>query len=150
MADGLVSPQGLRQSSHRLVVPTRGRGFVEVTAPVREWVEAQGIGAGLLTLWCRHTSASLLVQENADRTVRADLEAFFARLAPEGSGLYRHHEEGPDDMPAHIRAALLPTGLSIPVEAGRPVLGTWQGIYLFEHRAAPHRREVALHLLGEG
>ena len=132
------------------MVSTRGRGFVEVTAAVREWVEAQRIGVGLLTVWCRHTSASLLVQENADRNVRADLEAFFARLVPEGQDLYRHHEEGPDDMPAHIRAALLPTGLSIPVEAGRPVLGTWQGIYLLEHRTAPHRRELALHLLGEG
>lgn len=149
MADHPAAPAGLRQAHHRLVVPTRGRGFVEVTAAVGDWVGAQGIGAGLLTVWCRHTSASLLVQENADRNVRADLETFFARLVPEGRD-YRHHEEGPDDMPAHIRAALLPTGLSIPVEAGRPVLGTWQGIYLFEHRAAPHRRELALHLLGEG
>ena len=132
------------------MVSTRGRGFVEVTAAVREWVEAQGISVGLLTVWCRHTSASLLVQENADRDVRADLEAFFARLVPEGQDLYKHHEEGPDDMPAHIRAALLPTGLSIPVEAGRPALGTWQGIYLLEHRTAPHRRELALHLIGEG
>lgn len=150
MADLPVLAVGLRQALHRLVVPTPGRGLVEVTGQVRAWVEAQGIGTGLLTIWCRHTSASLLVQENADPDVRADLEAFFARLVPEGRGLYRHRDEGPDDMPAHIRAALTATQLSIPVDAGRPVLGTWQGIYLFEHRAAPHRRELALHLLGEG
>ena len=103
---------------------------------------------GLLTIWCRHTSASLLVQENADPDVRADLEAFFRRLVPENAG-YRHEDEGPDDMPAHIKSALTQTQLSVPVDGGRPVLGTWQGIYMFEHRAAPHRRELALHLIGE-
>ncbi len=139
----------MKQVAHRLVVPTPGRGLVEVTAPVLRWVAAQGLATGLLTVWCRHTSASLLVQENADPDVRADLERFFARLAPEGRGLYQHDAEGPDDMPAHIRAALTAVQLSIPVEQGRPALGTWQGIYLFEHRTAPHRRELALHLIGE-
>lgn len=137
----------MRQSLHRLNVRTEGQGLVEITRPVVEWVAAQAAGTGLLTLWCRHTSASLLVQENADPDVRADLVAFFRRVVPEG-GLYRHQDEGPDDMPAHIKAALTQTQLSVPVENGRPVLGTWQGIYLFEHRTAPHRREVVLHLLG--
>jgi secondary thiamine-phosphate synthase enzyme len=118
---------------------------------VRRFVASQDPATGLLTLWCRHTSASLLVQENADPDVRADLEAFFSRLAPEAPGRYRHQQEGPDDMPAHIRAALGQTGLSIPVEQGRLVLGTWQGIYLWEHRKSPHRREVVLHLItGDG
>ena len=139
----------MEQRLHRIEITTRGRGLVDITDQVCNWARRQGLVTGLLTIWCRHTSASLLVQENASPDVQADLEAFFARLVPEGANLYRHHEEGPDDMPAHIRAALLPTGFSIPVEAGRPVLGTWQGIYLFEHRAAPHRRELALHLLGE-
>ena len=139
----------LEQHLHRLVVATRGRGLVEVTGPVRRWTAAQGIGTGLLTIWCRHTSASLLVQENASPEVQADLEAFLARLVPEGGdGRYRHEEEGPDDMPAHIRAALTQTQLAIPVEAGAPLLGTWQGIYLWEHRTRPHRRELVLHLIG--
>lgn len=138
----------MRQYLHRLSIVTEGPGLIEITAPVCSWVKQMCDGAGLLTIWCRHTSASLLVQENADPNVRADLEAFFRRLAPEGAG-YRHQDEGPDDMPAHIKAALSQTGLVIPVDAGRPVLGTWQGIYLFEHRAAPHRRELVLHLLGE-
>jgi secondary thiamine-phosphate synthase enzyme len=136
----------MRQSSHRLIVDTSGQGLVEITREVSAWVAGQDIATGLLTLFCRHTSASLLIQENADPDVRADLETFFARIAPEGRGLYVHDAEGPDDMPAHIRAALVQ--LSIPVEAGRPVLGTWQGVYLFEHRRRPHRREVALHLIG--
>ena len=111
---------------------------------------AKTIAAGLLTLWCRHTSASLLVQENASPDVRADLEDFFRRLVPDGGGgRYRHDYEGPDDMPAHIRAALTQTQLSIPVAEGRPVLGTWQGIYLWEHRTRPHRRELVLHLVGD-
>lgn len=137
----------MRQALHRITVSTRGAGLVGISEPVLRWVAEQGIGTGLLTIWCRHTSASLLVQENADPDVRADLEAFFRRLVPEGAH-YRHQAEGPDDMPAHIRAALTQTQLSIPVQDGRPVLGTWQGIYLFEHRAAPHRREVVLHLIG--
>ena len=131
-------------------VQTRGPGLTYVTAPVRRWVAAQGIGTGLLTVWCRHTSASLIVQENASPEVRADLEDFFRRLVPDGGGgRYRHEDEGPDDMPAHIRAALTQTQLSIPVRDGRPVLGTWQGIYLYEHRTRPHRRELVLHLIGE-
>jgi secondary thiamine-phosphate synthase enzyme len=130
-----------------LNIVTNGQGLVPVTEPVCRWVAEQRIATGLLTIWCRHTSASLLVQENADPDVRADLETFFRRLVPEGAG-YRHEDEGPDDMPAHIKAALTQTQLSIPVDDGRPVLGTWQGIYLFEHRAAPQRRELVLHLLG--
>jgi secondary thiamine-phosphate synthase enzyme len=138
----------MRQAMHRLTISTRGRGLTDVTEPVRRWVAEQQIGMGLLTIWCRHTSASLLVQENADPDVRADLETFFSRIAPEHAG-YRHEDEGPDDMPAHIKAALTQTQLAVPVDDGRPVLGTWQGIYLFEHRAAPHRRELVLHLIGE-
>jgi secondary thiamine-phosphate synthase enzyme len=137
----------MKQALHHLSVATHGQGLTDITEPIRRWVADQGIGMGLLTVWCRHTSASLLVQENADPTVRADLLAFFRRLVPEGAG-YRHQDEGPDDMPAHIKAALTQTQLSIPVEHGRPVLGTWQGVYLFEHRAAPHRRDITLHLLG--
>src|ERR1700752_3448426 len=138
----------MRQTLHHLAVTTQGQGLIDVTAPIRQWVAAQCVGAGLLTIWCRHTSASLLVQENADPDVRADLETFFARLVPTNAG-YRHQDEGPDDMPAHIRAALTQTQLAIPVDQGRPVLGTWQGIYLFEHRNAPHQRELVLHLIGE-
>ncbi len=139
----------MRQAVSTLTVETQGAGLVDFTPAVRRWVASQGIGTGLLTLWCRHTSASLLVQENASPDVRADLQDFFATLAPHMRGRYRHDDEGPDDMPAHIRAALTQTGLSIPVLDGAPVLGTWQGIYLFEHRDAPHRREVVLHLIGE-
>ena len=140
----------MEQRLHRIEVATRGPGLVAVTDQVVAWAAAQGLRTGLLTIWCRHTSASLLVQENASPEVREDLEAFFRRLVPEGGGRYRHEEEGPDDMPAHIRAALTQTQLSIPVAEGRPVLGTWQGIFLWEHRAAPHRRSLVLHLLGEG
>jgi secondary thiamine-phosphate synthase enzyme len=136
----------MRQSLHHLTVTTSGQELIEVTAPIREWVTAQRADTGLLTIWCRHTSASLLVQENADPEVRADLMAFFRRLVPEGAG-YRHQDEGADDMPAHIKSALTQPHLAIPVERGSLVLGTWQGIYLFEHRAAPHRRELVLHLL---
>ena len=139
----------MKQALHTLVIETRGPGLLEFTRPVRNWVAEQGIATGLLTLWCRHTSASLLVQENASPDVRADLLDFFATLAPHARGRYRHDDEGPDDMPAHLRTALTQSGLSIPVQDGAPVLGTWQGIYLFEHRDAPHRRQVALHLIGE-
>ncbi len=139
----------MKQALHQISVESRGRGLIEVTRPIIHWVLAQSIGAGLLTVFCRHTSASLLIQENADPDVRADLEAFFARLAPDGAPEYRHTAEGPDDMPAHIRASLTQTQLSIPVDGGRPVLGTWQGIYLFEHRTSPHRRELVLHVIGE-
>ncbi len=140
----------MEQRQHRLEVATRGRGLVDVTGGVVRWAAAQRFAAGLLTVWCRHTSASLLVQENASPDVRADLEDFFRHLVPDGgNGRYRHEDEGPDDMPAHIRAALTQTQLSIPVQDGRPVLGTWQGIYLYEHRTSPHRRELVLHLIGE-
>lgn len=140
----------MKQQIHRMEVATRGRGLVDITAAVVRWLDGQRIGTGLLTIWCRHTSASLLVQENASPEVRTDLEAFLARLVPDGGqGRYRHDDEGPDDMPAHIRAALTQTQLSVPVAQGRLVLGTWQGIYLYEHRTSPHRRELVLHLLGE-
>lgn len=139
----------MRQALHHLAVATTGAGLYPITEPIARWLRGQDIATGLLTLWCRHTSASLLVQENADPDVRADLEAFFRRLVPEQPGRYRHATEGPDDMPAHIRSALTQTQLSVPVEGGRLVLGTWQGIYLFEHRAAAQRRTLVLHLLGE-
>ena len=131
-----------------LVVETRGPGLTEITGPVRRFVAEQARPQGLLTLWCRHTSASLLVQENASPDVRADLLDFFATLAPHVRGRYRHDDEGPDDMPAHLRSALTQPGLSIPVQDGAPVLGTWQGIYVFEHRDRPHRREVVMQVLG--
>lgn len=138
----------MRQTFGTLQVATAGQGFVDVTGELSAWINRQEIADGLLTVWCRHTSASLLVQENADPDVRADLQAFLRRLAPE-SAHYRHADEGPDDMPAHIRAAITQTQLSVPVQGGRLALGTWQAIYLAEHRRAPHRRELALHLLGE-
>ncbi len=139
----------MRQFANVITVQTRGRGLVEVTRSVEEWIEPHGMRSGLVTLFCRHTSASLIVQENAAPDVRSDLEAYFERIAPEDSRLYAHDDEGPDDMPAHIRAALTGVGLSIPLIGGRLALGTWQGIYLFEHRRAPHRREIALHAIGE-
>lgn len=120
-----------------------------MTARVADWATGQDMDEGLLTLFCRHTSASLLIQENAAPDARADLERYFARIAPEDPSLYAHGDEGPDDMPAHIRSALTQTQLSIPLIGGRLALGTWQGIYLFEHRRRPHRREIALHLIGE-
>ena len=139
----------LRQSRTTLAIETRGRGLVEITRAAAAWLAEAAVDDGLLTLFVRHTSASLLVQENADPDVRGDLDRFFARLAPDGDPMYRHRDEGPDDMPAHIRAALTAVQLSIPVAGGRLVLGTWQGVYLWEHRLRPHRREVALHLIGE-
>ena len=139
----------MRQAQQVLVVETRGPGLVDITGQVRRWMAGHAIATGLSTLWRRHTSASLLVQENASPDVRADLQDFFATLAPHMRGRYRHEEEGPDDMPAHLRAALTQPGLSIPVADGAPMLGTWQGIYVFEHRDRPHRREVVTHLLGE-
>ena len=139
----------LRQTGTTLAFDTPGRGLVEITRPVVEFVDASGFATGLLTLFVRHTSASLLVQENADPVVRADLERFFARLVRDGDALFRHRDEGPDDMPAHVRAALTAVQLSIPLDGGRLALGTWQGIYLWEHRLRPQRRRVALHLIGE-
>lgn len=138
----------MRQEHGELVVTTNGQGLVLVTGQVRHWVDSTGIASGLLTLFCRHTSASLLVQENASEAARDDLERYFRHIAPE-SDRYVHDEEGPDDMPAHLRTALTNTSLSIPVIGHRPVLGTWQGIYLFEHRRAAHRRRIAVHLIGE-
>ena len=129
------------------VSPTR-RGLTEITEAVGGWVSRQEISSGLLTLFCRHTSASLLIQENAARAVRNDLEKFFDALAPEGAGLYEHDDEGPDDMPAHLKTALTQVQLSVPVMEGGLMLGTWQGIYLFEHREHPSTREIVLHLAG--
>ena len=131
-----------------LARPTR-RGLTEITDSVRSWVSKQQISAGLLTLFCRHTSASLLIQENAAHAVRSDLEKFFDELAPEGADLYEHDDEGPDDMPAHLKTALTQVQLNVPVMDGKLMLGTWQGIYLFEHRARPSPREIVLHLAGE-
>lgn len=139
----------MRLIQHRLTVDTPGPGLQEVTAPVARWLGAQAIRRGLLTVFIQHSSASLVIQENADPDVRTDLEAFFRRLVPEDARLYRHSAEGPDDMPAHIRSALLPTQLSIPVADGRMALGTWQGVYVFEHRRVPHRRALILSLLGD-
>ncbi|HMV53109.1 MAG TPA: secondary thiamine-phosphate synthase enzyme YjbQ [Rhodocyclaceae bacterium] len=139
----------MRQVHTMLRLVSRGRGMTEFTAAARDWVRAQGMRDGLLTLFVRHTSASLLIQENADPDVRSDLERFFARLVPDGDPLFEHIQEGPDDMPAHVRCALTQTHLSVPLIAGALALGTWQGIYLFEHRRHGTQREVALHLLGE-
>ena len=139
----------MRQTHGGLEVPTNGQGLVEVTRPVAGWLAEQAAGDGLLTVLCRHTSASLLVQENADPDVRADLLDFFRRLVLQEPRLYRHVSEGADDMPAHIRAALTQTSLSLPVVGGCMALGTWQGLYLFEHRERPHRRQLALHFIGD-
>jgi secondary thiamine-phosphate synthase enzyme len=138
----------MRQATHILRVDTRGRGLHEISREVRAWTAAQAIATGLLTLFCRHTSASLLIQENAAPAVRSDLEAFFAEIAPEDPDRYLHDDEGPDDMPAHIRTALTTVNLAIPIVGGTLSLGTWQGIYVFEHRRHPHAREIALHVLG--
>ena len=139
----------MRQATHILRTRTPGRGLMEITQDVRTWVDGQGMRTGLLTVFCRHTSASLLIQENAAPEVRSDLQGFFDRIAPEDPGRYAHDDEGPDDMPAHLRTALTQVQLSIPVTEGTLALGTWQGIYVFEHRRRPHQREIALHLLGE-
>jgi secondary thiamine-phosphate synthase enzyme len=139
----------MKQAQDTLRVSTTGPGLYELTAAVVAWAARQGVATGLLTLYSRHTSASLVIQENADPQVMDDLQRFFKRLVPDGDPLFRHTAEGPDDMPAHVKSALTQTSLNVPVQAGRPLLGTWQGIFLFEHRAQPHAREVALHLLGE-
>jgi secondary thiamine-phosphate synthase enzyme len=138
----------MKQTSHRFNVETRGPGFTDVTDPIRRFVSASGIATGVLTVFIPHTSASLLIQENADPDVLRDLADAYDRLAPRGAS-YRHDTEGPDDMPAHIRSALSAASLSIPVEKGEPALGTWQAIYLFEHRDRRHTREIVLHLMGE-
>jgi secondary thiamine-phosphate synthase enzyme len=151
----------MRQAIGQLEFRTHGKGLTSITGEVLAWVAAQSIATGLLTLWCRHTSASLTVQENADPTVRADITRFFDALVPEDPARYAHGDEGADDMPAHLRTMLTGmlnwvcvtmlthTQLSIPVSDARPVLGTWQGLYLFEHRRRPHRRQIVLHLLGD-
>jgi secondary thiamine-phosphate synthase enzyme len=139
----------LHQAFHELMISTRGRGLQEFTQEVERWVGENNVKDGLLTLHLRHTSASLLIQENADPDVRRDLEAFFKRLVPDGDPLFTHTTEGDDDMPAHVRTALTAVNLSIPVRGGRLALGTWQGIYLWEHRTHPHSRRVALHFIGE-
>jgi secondary thiamine-phosphate synthase enzyme len=138
----------LRQASLILPIRAAGPGLTEFTVSIRDFVRESGISTGLLTLFCRHTSASLLIQENAAGAVRRDLEAFFARIAPE-SDAYEHDDEGPDDMPAHLRTALTQTHLAIPVQGGKLLLGRWQGVYLFEHRRRASTREIALHLVGE-
>lgn len=138
----------MRQAADILAVATPGPGLHEITREVVRWAAGQGMTTGLLTLFCRHTSASLIIQENADPDVVRDLQDYFADLAPQ-SAAYRHQDEGPDDMPAHLRTALTGVQLSIPLIGGRLALGTWQGIYLFEHRARSHRREVAVHLAGD-
>jgi len=139
----------MKQAVHRIAVRTSGKGLYEFTDDVAGWLGEQKIETGLLTVFVRHTSASLTIQENADPDVIADLNTFFGRLVPDDPSRYRHTIEGPDDMPAHIRAALTATQLSIPVTGGRLALGTWQGTYLFEHRAARHDRQIVLHFLGE-
>ena len=138
-----------RQSFHELVIATRGRGLYEFTRDAEQWVAQHHFEDGLLTLHLRHTSASLLIQENADPDVRRDLEAFFKRLVPDGDPLFIHTTEGDDDMPAHVRTALTAVNLNLPVRGGRLALGTWQGIYLWEHRTRPHSRRIALHFIGE-
>jgi secondary thiamine-phosphate synthase enzyme len=139
----------MRQIQHRVFIDTAGRGLTEITPSVASWVASAGMRNGLLTVFIRHTSASLLIQENADPEVQRDLERFLARLVPDGDPLFEHTAEGRDDMPAHVRTALTSTQLSVPVMDGALALGTWQGIYVYEHRLRGHRREVVLHLLGE-
>lgn len=138
----------MRQTSTTLTIQTRGKALTDITADVEARVRESGIANGLATLFCRHTSASLLIQENAAPAARRDLEAYFERIAPEG-GPYEHDDEGPDDMPAHLRTALTQTQLSIPLADGALALGRWQGIFLFEHRRAPHQRQVIVHVIGE-
>lgn len=138
----------LKQSVHHFTISTRGKGLYEFTTTLSEWIRREKVQTGLLTIFCRHTSASLLVQENADPTVQRDIRSYFDRLAPD-DGPYEHNYEGADDMPAHLKTALTQVQLSIPVMNGELALGTWQGVYLFEHRVRPHSREIVLHLIGE-
>jgi secondary thiamine-phosphate synthase enzyme len=140
---------GLRQAQETLDLATRGPGLYEITGEVTGWAESQGMEQGLLSVFCAHSSASLIIQENADPAVLKDLEDFFNTLVPQGDGLYRHSQEGPDDMPSHIKAALTTSSLAIPLSGGRLTLGTWQGVFLYEHRTRPCGRRLVLHLLGE-
>ncbi|WP_338720170.1 secondary thiamine-phosphate synthase enzyme YjbQ [Devosia sp. XK-2] len=139
----------MQQAIESATIETRGQGLYEVSRQLRGFVSATGIETGLATAYVRHTSCSLLIQENADPDVQTDMMGFFARLVPEGMDWLIHTMEGPDDMPAHIKAALTQTSIGIPVSGGQPVLGTWQGLYLFEHRRRPHRRELVFHIIGE-
>ncbi|WP_322963528.1 secondary thiamine-phosphate synthase enzyme YjbQ [Sphingomonas fuzhouensis] len=139
----------MRQATTIITFGTQGQGLTEITRSVTAWVREQDMDEGLLTLFCRHTSASLIIQENAAPEVKTDILDYFARIAPEDVRAYAHDDEGPDDMPAHLRSILTGVNLSIPLIDGRLALGTWQGIYLFEHRRAPHRRQIALHLAGD-
>ncbi|WP_420137657.1 secondary thiamine-phosphate synthase enzyme YjbQ [Sphingomonas sp.] len=139
----------MRQATGTIEIASAGAGLYEFTHEVSRWVANQDMANGLLTLFCRHTSASLLIQENAAPEVQDDILAFFSRLAPEDRSLYAHDDEGPDDMPAHLKTALTQVSLGIPLVQGRLALGTWQGIYLFEHRRHAHRRSVVMHLIGE-
>jgi len=139
----------MRQTQTVIEIATRGQGLYEITGQFNQFVSRSGIREGLATVFCRHTSCSLLIQENADPDVQVDLKGFFRRLVPENMPWITHTLEGPDDMPAHIKAALTQTSIGIPVNGGAPVLGTWQGLYLFEHRSAPHRRQVVVHMIGE-
>lgn len=136
------------QAQHTLELETKGRGLTLFTDRVQAWLSTQPAKDGLLTLFIQHTSASLLIQENADDTVRGDLERFFSKLVKDGDPMFQHDAEGPDDMPSHVRAALTQTQVAVPVRGGRMQLGTWQGLYLYEHRTSPHRRKVLLHYLG--
>ena len=138
----------MRQATTIITVDTHGQGLTEITRPVAAWVREQGMDEGLLTLFCRHTSASLIIQENAAPEVKTDILDYFARIAPEDARAYAHDDEGPDDMPAHLRSILTGVHLSVPLIGGRLMLETWQGIYLFEHRRAPHRRHIAIHMAG--
>ena len=139
----------MKQATHQIHIQTRGKGLYDFTAQIESWLREHPVQTGLLTVFCQHTSASLVIQENADPDVVADLADFFNRLVPEDTRLYRHTAEGPDDMTSHIRSALTQTQLSIPIHKGRLALGTWQGIYLFEHRERPHTRSVIVHLLSD-
>jgi secondary thiamine-phosphate synthase enzyme len=139
----------MRQFTHQIHIATRGKGLYDFTRQIESWLRGHATETGLLTVFCQHTSASLVIQENAEPDVIADLADFMTRLVPEDTKLYRHTAEGPDDMTSHIRSALTQTQLSIPIQRGRLALGTWQGVYLFEHRERPHRRSIVLHLLAE-
>jgi secondary thiamine-phosphate synthase enzyme len=139
----------MRQFTHQVQIPTHGKGLYDFTRQIESWLDGHVVQTGLLTIFCQHTSASLVIQENADPDVVADLADFMTRLVPEDARLYRHTAEGPDDMTSHIRSALTQTQLAIPIHQGKLALGTWQGVYLFEHRERPHRRSVVLHLLAD-